>query len=756
MGYIVGIDLGTTFSAAATSGDGHAEIFSLGRRTPTIPSVLFQREDGALLVGEPAERRSISDPSRGSRQFKRRFGDPAPIFLGQTPHTADSLMAHLYRAIADAVVEQQGGPPDGVVVTHPANYGPYKLELLAQALATAGIDNPRFISEPEAAAVHYAGQERIKPGELVAVYDLGGGTFDAAVLRKTPAGFDLLGTPEGLTYLGGVDFDVAIVAYVNRELAGRLEQLDHRDPAVLSAAVRLRNECTAAKEALSFDTEASISVLFPSIQAEVRLTRDDFEEMILPRIGETIAALRRVVSSAGLTMGDLTRILLVGGSSRIPLIRRTVADSTDRPVAVDIHPKFAVAVGAVLSLEVAPEPPLSSSLPGRLGAIGPDNSSAAIPDDPERPGGPPVLNEEPRPWWRRRSAGAGDAEPGAARRIPATVAVAAVVALLAGAVGAFLVTRPGPGTRYSAVTSRTSPAGAAGAVSPGVVGWRGLRDVPTARQQATGAVADGTLWVLGGLGDGGATPKVEGYDPAIDTWKAGPDLPLPLHHAMAVTYRDELVVLGGWVPQGADLSAAASDRVFVLRGGSWAELPRLRRPRAAGAAVVADDRIVVVGGQAGGALVAPTEVFDGTQWRDAPALPTPRDHLAAVSDGRFVYVVGGRLLAADKNLPTFERYDPTTRHWSRLPDLPTARGDLGAALVGRRLLTLGGEQPTGVFDTVESFDLDARTWSALPPMRTPRHGMAVLSLGTSVYTLAGAHEPTHAHASHTADVLDVR
>jgi non-specific serine/threonine protein kinase len=286
--------------------------------------------------------------------------------------------------------------------------------------------------------------------------------------------------------------------------------------------------------------------------------------------------------------------------------------------------------------------------------------------------------------------------------------------------------------------------------------WRVVRDLPTARQQVAGAVTDGTLWVIGGLVGDSASAKVEGYDPAIDTWKSAPDLPLPLHHAMAVTYRGELVVLGGWTPQGANLSGTASNRVFALRGGTWSELPPLTRPRAAGAAAVVDDRIVVVGGQANGALVAPSEVFDGTRWADAPPLPTPRDHLAAVSDGSFVYAVGGRFLSADANVATVERYDPVARRWSRLPDMPTARGGLGADLVGRRIVAVGGERPTGVFDTVEALDLDSRAWTALPAMRTPRHGMAVLAAGSSIYALGGSLQPTHAHAATTAEVLDLR
>jgi serine/threonine protein kinase/N-acetylneuraminic acid mutarotase len=302
-----------------------------------------------------------------------------------------------------------------------------------------------------------------------------------------------------------------------------------------------------------------------------------------------------------------------------------------------------------------------------------------------------------------------------------------------------------------------------GTITPPAIGsgtlnsasWRALRSAPTARQQAAGAVANGTLWVFGGLTTGASTAKVEGYDPVIDTWETGPDLPLALHHDMATTYKGELVVMGGWIPYGSILDAIASDRVFALRGAGWVELPKLNHPRAAGGAATVGDKIIVVGGQAGGQLVTPTEVFDGNQWKDVAPIPTPRDHLAVVSDGRYLYAVGGRMLSADKNLGAVERYDPATNQWTKLPDLPTPRGGLGAAIVGTRLIAVGGESPTSVFDTVEALDLSTNTWSTLAPMRTPRHGMAILAVGNTLYAIDGAATPGHTGSVPTTEALDL-
>ncbi|MGW4333922.1 Kelch repeat-containing protein [Rhodococcus koreensis] len=284
--------------------------------------------------------------------------------------------------------------------------------------------------------------------------------------------------------------------------------------------------------------------------------------------------------------------------------------------------------------------------------------------------------------------------------------------------------------------------------------WRPLRDAPIARQQTATAVADGTIWVVGGLDNLGSTPKVEGNDPAIDTWKAGPDLPVPLNHAMAVDYGGELVVLGGWVPEGPNLTGTTSDRVLALRDGNWVDLPPLNVPRAAGAAAVVGNEIVVAGGQADGELVASTEVFDGTKWTTVEDIPTSREHLAGVSDGKYFYAIGGRDLASDQNTAAVERFDPVAGTWATLPGMPTPRGGLGAAYIDGRIVAIGGEQPTRVLSTVEAYDVASATWSALPPMPTGAHGMSVATVGHTVYAIGGALRPTHAESTATAQALD--
>ena len=348
MRYTLGVDIGTTFSAAAICEEGRAEIVSLGQNGAVVPSLVFLRADGELLVGDAAERRGASEPSRLARQFKRSLGDPVPLMLGGTPYGAETLYGVLLRSLVTRVVAERGDPPAGVAITHPANYGPYKLDLLRQAARVAEINQPLFISEPQAAAVYYASRQRVLPGDVVAVYDLGGGTFDAAIVRMTEVGYDLVGEPEGMERLGGIDFDQALFTRAIGVAGDAYRALNPDDPTHLAAVAQLREQCRRAKESLSADVDVSIPVILPNFQGEVTITRDEFEALIRPRVRETIAALERAVHNAGLEFEQLDRVLLVGGSSRIPFIAREIEAMTTRPVAVDANPKVAVALGAAL------------------------------------------------------------------------------------------------------------------------------------------------------------------------------------------------------------------------------------------------------------------------------------------------------------------------------------------------------------------------------------------------------------------------
>ncbi|MGN9911808.1 outer membrane protein assembly factor BamB family protein [Phytohabitans sp. LJ34] len=406
-GYGLGVDLGTTHTAAAVRVDGRVEAVQLGSRRPEIPSLVFVLPDGGVLVGEPAERRGATEPERLAREFKRRIGDPVPLLVGGAPYPAHALTARLLRQVFDIVAGQYDGPPTAITVTHPANWGPFKRELLEQAVHLADVGEVTYRTEPEAAAINFAAGERVRPGETVAVYDLGGGTFDAAVLRKTETGFALLGRPEGIEQLGGIDFDEAVFGHVVATLGSAVEDLDPEDDEATAALARLRRECTEAKEALTFDTEVMIQVALPGLHTRVRLNRSEFEAMIGPALSETVAATGRALRSAGVAAGDLRSIVLAGGSSRIPLVSQLLGAEFGRPVTLDPHPEHSIALGAAAT----------------TGPVTPPRPETAAPAAPSPPP-PPPSSPSPSP------------EPAAARlpeRIVATAAVRPVVAARADA-----------------------------------------------------------------------------------------------------------------------------------------------------------------------------------------------------------------------------------------------------------------------------------------------------------------------------------
>ena len=409
--YTLGVDLGTTFTAAAVRRPGPTrpmapEVVQLGTRTAAVPSVALVREDGVVLVGEAAQRRALTEPDRVAREFKRRFGDPTPLLVGGTPWSPQALTARLLADVVARVTEREGEPPAAICVSHPASWGPYLLDLLDQTVRLAdfgaGTDvELTFVTEPEAAAAFYARRARLRPGAVVAVYDLGGGTFDAAVLRRTATGFELLGQPEGIEHLGGVDVDAAVFSHVARALDGALDELDVDDPDVTAAVQRLRQECTQAKEALSADTDVTIPVLLPGLTTEVRLTRGELEDLIRPALLDSVGAMRRAVRSAGVDVADLHSVLLVGGSSRIPLVSQLVATELGRPVAVDADPKHAVALGAAC---VAGQAQLTQVIPAVPRQA--TDPFAAPPAEPKPVAAEPKpVAAEPKPVAARAEAG---------------------------------------------------------------------------------------------------------------------------------------------------------------------------------------------------------------------------------------------------------------------------------------------------------------------------------------------------------------
>jgi len=355
MAYGLGVDLGTTFTAAAVCDERGTRMVALSPAV-VVPSLVHVSPDGGLSTGIAAQEAAGTDPLRSVRGHKRRLGDPTPIVVGGAGYSASALLAAQLKDVVAYATEQEGMAPDSVALTCPAVWGPYRRELFDEVTRLADLRSAKIVTEPEAAATHYAEERRLGDGDLVAVYDLGGGTFDTTILRAHRDGLEIVGTPEGIERLGGIDFDETLLAHVDSELHGALSRLDPADPTCVTMLAAVRASCVQAKERLSFDTEATISVPLPGGDREVLVTRPRFESMIQPSVRLTIEAVERMVAAAALKPEDLTAVLLAGGSSRIPLVARAVAESLGVPVWEGMDPKFSVALGAATIAARGPVP----------------------------------------------------------------------------------------------------------------------------------------------------------------------------------------------------------------------------------------------------------------------------------------------------------------------------------------------------------------------------------------------------------------
>lgn len=412
--YGVGIDLGTSFTAAATASAWALDMVPLAGQSIITPSVAYLDEQGTLLTGEAADRLGLQNPDRAAREFKRRLGDPTPVILDGAPYSPTALMAALLRTVVDTVTQAQGAPPDRIVLTHPAVWGPYRREQFAAIPHLAGLPRPQTepeadtdgptvitVTEPVAAATYYCSTQPLPPDGLLAVYDLGGGTFDSAVVRNGRDGLEIIGTPEGIEWLGGADFDQALMDHVDRQLGGAITALDPTDPGTAAILATLQRDCMHAKETLSTREKTDITVPLPGAPRHVTVTRETFEQMITPPVETTMETFRRTLTAAGVTLQDLTAVLLVGGSSQIPLVTQLLRDTLRRPIMTNTHPKHAVALGAAI---LSSDTHTARNTP-------PPRRPTANPRNPTGAAGTAAGHDSDPPADTGRTAAPGSAEP---------------------------------------------------------------------------------------------------------------------------------------------------------------------------------------------------------------------------------------------------------------------------------------------------------------------------------------------------------
>jgi actin-like ATPase involved in cell morphogenesis len=421
------IDFGTSFTSAAAWSASRVDPIEIGGER-RIPSVVYVGDDGALLVGRAADNMAAARPERALREPKRLLGEPTPVVLGGQPIPVVDIVAAILGHVYRAAVEAQGTPPTGTVLTHPATWRSTRVQALRSAAEMAEIENVQTLPEPIGAALGYAAVGHdVDRGAYVAVYDLGGGTFDTAVLRRDADGdsFVLHGRPGGDGRVGGDFMDELLMGHVSESLDPAVWQqlLSSTEGAWRQASAALRAEVRKAKEALSLQQSATLLVALPTGMQEITVTRDSYERLIAPYVDETVALLKSTIDEAGVREGEVKAVYLVGGASRTPLVEQSVeAAFPDAAVRKLGDPKLVVASGAALlaARDDAVVAAASSGVPATQ-MTGDGQASGPFPDTAHDPGPPTPVTEDRTRRDRRRVAVAGIAAVALVAAIGATV-----------------------------------------------------------------------------------------------------------------------------------------------------------------------------------------------------------------------------------------------------------------------------------------------------------------------------------------------
>ena len=346
---IVGIDLGTTNSEIAVYRDGQPEVLvdELGRKI--LPSVVGVGEAGDLLVGEEARNQFVLYPERTVRSIKRRMGSGEKVQLAGREYTPQEISAIILKRLKDIAERRLGRSVRKAVITVPAYFSDIQRQATREAGEIAGLEVVRIINEPTAAAMVYEATQH--QGKRILVYDLGGGTFDASIVRIESGVVEVISS-HGNNHLGGDDFDHKIVEHVLDHL--KIKQgVDISDQP--KAMARVLRSAEAAKKQLSDHPFARIEEEYLAesagkpVHLSLELSREDYEDMIAPFIEETLGAVHIALESASLTSSEVDEILLVGGATRTPMVRRRLRESFGKEARGEVDPDLCVAMGASIN-----------------------------------------------------------------------------------------------------------------------------------------------------------------------------------------------------------------------------------------------------------------------------------------------------------------------------------------------------------------------------------------------------------------------
>jgi len=345
---ILGIDLGTTNSEIAIYRDGRPEVLRDDQGRIILPSVVGLTETGELLVGEEARNQFLLYPNRTVRSIKRRMGSDAKVQLGEREYTPQEISAIILSRLKEIAQARLGRPIRKAVITVPAYFSDTQRQATREAGEIAGLEVARIINEPTAAALVYEAAEH--QGKRILVYDLGGGTFDVSVVRIEQGVVEVISS-HGNNHLGGDDFDHKIVEHVLEHLKLK-HGVDVADRP--QAMARILRSAEDAKKQLSDHPYARIAEEYLAehsgqpVNLDLELSREEYEDMIAPFIEETLGAIHIALESAGLTSSQVDEILLVGGATRTPLIRRRLVEAFGTQPRGEVDPDLCVAMGAAI------------------------------------------------------------------------------------------------------------------------------------------------------------------------------------------------------------------------------------------------------------------------------------------------------------------------------------------------------------------------------------------------------------------------
>ena len=348
MGKIIGIDLGTTNSCVAVLEGGEAVVIANAEGGRTTPSVVAFSKTGERMVGQVAKRQAVTNADRTIASIKRHMGEDYKVTVDGKSYTPQEISAMVLQKLKADAEAYLGQPVTEAVITVPAYFSDAQRQATKDAGKIAGLDVKRIINEPTAAALAY-GLDKDNDQKIM-VYDLGGGTFDVSILEIGDGIVEVLATA-GDTRLGGDDFDERIMEYLVAEFK-KAEGIDLKNDKV--AMQRLREAAEKAKIELSGMTTTAINLPYITADAtgpkhlDVSLSRAKFNEMTADLVERTLKPVRQAMSDAGLSASDLHKVLLVGGSTRIPAVQEAVKNLTGKEGFKGINPDECVALGAAI------------------------------------------------------------------------------------------------------------------------------------------------------------------------------------------------------------------------------------------------------------------------------------------------------------------------------------------------------------------------------------------------------------------------